>query len=174
MMISSVNEKTNTFLRGEVKHNVCYRFCHRMYNWKLPHVNSPRNVLWQHNIFKEVMVRTVWSIKSRRSAVFLKLKLCENKWKGTLVKIPSIFSNVFVWATRRRAMERSWHLHSNYPIIAVGLYLPHSCTYQNWRGLIENRISRHVWLRSYLRWSHRLPNNKLIFIYCRIKAYFDS
>ena len=47
-------------------------------------------------------------------------------------------------------------------------------TYQNWQGLIENRISRHVWLKTYLRWSHKLPNSKLIFKKCRIKVYFDA
>ena len=47
-------------------------------------------------------------------------------------------------------------------------------TYQNWQCLIENRISRHVWLKTKLRWSHKLPNPKLIFKNCRIKAYFDA
>ena len=44
---------------------------------------------------------------SSRSAVFLKMHLCENNRKRTLVRIPSIFSNVFVRATRRRAMEEA-------------------------------------------------------------------
>ena len=88
-----------------------------MYNWKLPHVNSPLNV-WQHTIFEEVVDRTLWSIKSR-SAVFLKLNLCENKRKRTLVRIPSIFSNIFVWATIRRAKQ----LHRIYPVLAAGRYL---------------------------------------------------
>ena len=47
-------------------------------------------------------------------------------------------------------------------------------TYQNRQCLIENRISRHVWLNTYLRGSHKLPNPKLIFKNCRIKAYFDA
>ena len=47
-------------------------------------------------------------------------------------------------------------------------------TYRNWQCLIENRISRHVWLGTYLRWSHKLPNAKLIFKNSRIKAYFDA
>ena len=29
-------------------------------------------------------------------------------------------------------------------------------------------------LKTYLRWSHKLPNPKLIFKKCRIKAYFDA
>ena len=102
----------------------------QMDNWKLPHVNSTLNVwgiaLWQHTIFTEVTNRTVWSIKHSRSAVFLKIHLCENERKRSLYRLPSIFSNVFVWATRRRAMERSWHLHSMYPILAAGRYLPQS------------------------------------------------
>ena len=49
-------------------------------------------------------------------------------------------------------------------------------TYQNGQCLIENRISisRQVMLKTYLRWSHKLPNPKLIFINCRTKAYFDA
>ena len=47
-------------------------------------------------------------------------------------------------------------------------------TYQNGQCLIEDRISRHVMLKTYLRWSHKLPNPKLIFKKCRIKAYFDA
>ena len=47
-------------------------------------------------------------------------------------------------------------------------------TYQNWKFLIENRFSRHLMLKTYLRWSHKLPNPKLIFKSWRIKAYFDA
>ena len=47
-------------------------------------------------------------------------------------------------------------------------------TYQNGQCLIEIQISRHVMLKTYLRWSHKLPNPKLIFKNCRIKAYFDA
>ena len=98
--------------------------------WKLPHVNSPLNMwgipFWQHTFCTEVTDRTLWSIKCSRSAVFFKKNLCESKRKRSLVEILSVFSNVFVWATRRRAMERSWHLHSIYPILNAGRYLPKS------------------------------------------------
>ena len=47
-------------------------------------------------------------------------------------------------------------------------------TYQNWQCLIENLISGHVWLKTYLRWSDKSPNPKLIFKNCRITAYFDA
>ena len=101
-----------------------------MYYWNLPHVNSSLNVwgiaIWQHTIFTVNMDRSLWSINCSRSAVFLKIHLCENKRKRSLVRNPSIVSNVFVWATRRRAMDRSWHLHSIYPILAAGRYLPQS------------------------------------------------
>ena len=36
-------------------------------------------------------------------------------------------------------------------------------TYQNWRCIIDNRNSRHVWIKTTLRCSHKLPNPKLIF-----------
>ena len=102
----------------------------QMDNWKLPHVISSPNVwgiaLWQHTIFTEVTDRTPWSIKCSRSAVFLNMHLCENKRKLCLVRFPAIFCYNFVWATRRRAMERSWHLHRIYPILAEGRYLPPS------------------------------------------------
>ena len=47
-------------------------------------------------------------------------------------------------------------------------------TYENWRYLIDNRFSRHVWLETYLRWSHKLPNPKLIVKKCKIITYFDA
>ena len=123
MMISYANVNSNLFWRRALKDNVCYRFFHQMFNWKLPHINSLLNVweiaLWQHTIFTEDMDRTVWRITSSRPAVFFKIHLCENKRKRSLVRIPSIFSNVFVSVTRR-AVERSWHLHSIYPKFASG------------------------------------------------------
>ena len=42
-------------------------------------------------------------------------------------------------------------------------------TYQNKQCLIENRISRHVMLKTYLSWSHKLPNPKLIFKIAELK-----
>ena len=126
-----------------------------MDNWKLPDVNSSLNVwgiaLWQHTISAEVTTRTLWSIKYKRSAMVLRIRLCENKRKRSLVRIPSFFSIVFLWATRRRGIGRIWHLHSIYPILAAGRYLAQFCTYQNWQCLIEIRISRHVSLRRYLK-----------------------
>ena len=107
--------------------------------------------------------------------MFLDTQLCEKKRKLSLVRIPSIFSNVFIWASRRRAIESSWHLHSIYPILAGGCYLPHNLdTYLKWPSLIKNRISRHVWLKTYLRCSDKIPIPKLIFKNRRIKAYFDA
>ena len=47
-------------------------------------------------------------------------------------------------------------------------------TCQNGQCLIENRICRYVMLKTYLRWSHKLLNPKLIFRICRFKAYFDA
>ena len=130
MTISSVNVFTNLFLGRELKDNACYRVSRRMDNWKLPHVNSSLNVwgtaLWQHTIFTEVTDRTLWSIKYGRSAVFVRKHPFENKRKRSLVRIPSFFSNIFDWATRRRAIERSWHLHSIYSILAAERYLPKS------------------------------------------------
>ena len=43
-------------------------------------------------------------------------------------------------------------------------------TYLNWKCLIENRISRHVWIKTYLRCSHNLPNAQLVFTNSKIKA----
>ena len=129
-MISSVNVNTNLFQRGELKDNACYKFCRQVYNWQLPHVNSSVNMwglaLWQHKTSTVVTGRTLWSIKGCRSTVFLEIHFCKNKRKRSLVTISPILSNVFVWATRRRAMERSWHLQSIYPILAARRYLPQS------------------------------------------------
>ena len=130
LILSSVNVITNLFQRGKLKDNACYRVSRQMDNWKLPHINSSLNVwgiaLWQHTIFTEVTDRTLWSIKDSRSAVFLRRRLCENKRNRSLVRIPPIFSKVFVWATGRRAIEGSWHLHSILPILAAGRNLPQS------------------------------------------------
>ena len=102
----------------------------QMDNWKLPHVNSSLNVWviasWQHTSFTEVRDRTLWSIKCSTSAVFSEKHLCGNKTKRSLLRIQSIFSNVFVWGTRRGAMESSWNLHNIYPILAAGSYPPQS------------------------------------------------
>ena len=150
----------------------------QMDNWKLPLVNSSLNVwgltLWQHTIFIEVTDRTLRSIKCSRSAVFLKIHRCENKWKLLLVGNPSIFCNVFGWETRRRAMERSWH-HTASTRYWLRYVTYHNLdTYQNWQCLIENRISGHAWLKTFLSSSHNLRNRKLIFKNCWIKAYFDA
>ena len=131
MMTSSVSVITKIFLGTEVKDKVCYRFSHQMYNWKLPHVNLAFNLwgisIWQNTNFTEAMDRTLWSTKPSRSAWLLRIYLCENKRKRTLVRTQSIFSNVFTWATRRsRTIEGSWHLHSFYPILAAGRHLPMS------------------------------------------------
>ena len=122
-MISTVNVHTTLFPREEVSDNICNIFSRQMYNWKLPHVNPPLNVwgvaTWQHTIFTELVDTTLWSTKSGKIAVFLKIQLCENKRTRTLVRTTSVFSNIFVWATKRRTTEGSWHLHSVYPIWAA-------------------------------------------------------
>ena len=179
MMISSVNVSTNLFQKGEVKDNVCYRFSRQKYNWKLPHLKSLFKgwgiALWQDTIFTESMEWNLWNIKSSRSAVFLKIHLCENKRKRTLVGFPSIFSNFFLWATRRRrAMERSWQLHSIYPIMAAGCYLP-----QSWNlsklTMLNGKMNFKTCVVQNIPWtSHKLLNFKLIFKNCRIKACFDA
>ena len=114
-----------------------------MDNWKLPHVNSSLNVwgipLWQHTFSTDITYRALWSIKCSRSAVFLKIHLCENKRKRFSVRILSIFSNVFVWPTRKRPMERNWHLHSIYPMLNAGRYLPESWNFSNLKS--DNRKS---------------------------------
>ena len=142
-----------------------------MDNLKPPHVNSSLNVwgtaLWQHTFFAEVTDRILWSKKYTRSAVFLKIHLCENKRKRSFVRIPSFFSNVFVWATRRRAIERSWHLHSIYPILAAGRYLP-----QFWhlsKLTMPNRKSHFTTCVAHI--IHKMQS---VPINCRIKAYVDA
>ena len=119
-----------TYSKEENSKTMRVIFSRQMYNWNLPHVNSSLNVwgiaIWHHPFFTVVTDRTLWSIKCSKSLVFLIIHFCENKRKRCLVRIPSIFSNVFVWATRRRAMERSWHLHSIYSILVAGRYLSQS------------------------------------------------
>ena len=148
-----------------------------MNNWKLPHVSWSLNVwgiaLWKHTSSIVVTDRTLLSIKYSRSAVFFKKHFCENKKERSLVRIPYVYSIVFVLETRR-AMERSWDPHSIYPILAAGRYIPHFWHLSKLTILIENRNSRLVRRKTYLRWSHELPNRKLIFKNWRVKAYFDA
>ena len=116
--MSTVNVITHMFYREEVKDNVWYRFSRQMYNWKLSHVNSLLN-LWgmaiqKHTVFREARDKTMWSKKSIKSTEFLEIHLCENKKNRILVRITSVFSTVFVWATtRRRAMEKTWHVQES-------------------------------------------------------------
>ena len=147
-----------------------------MYYWRLPQSNWPLNVwgiaLWQHTIFKELMDRTLWRIRSSRSAVLVKLNFCE---KNALQLEFHPFSPVFLCEQQKEdrwkegdtytAFTRYWLRDVIYQILDI-------C--QNWRCLIENRISRLVWLRAYLRRSHILLNSKLILKWCRTWAYFDS
>ena len=109
MLISSINVNANLIQWRELKDNASFRFCHQTYNWKMPHLILSLNVWWielrQHTIFTVVTDKTLWSRKCSRSAVFLKKHLCGNKRKRSLVRFLSIFSNVFVWASRRRAIE---------------------------------------------------------------------
>ena len=150
----------------------------QMDNWKLPHNNSSLNVRgipsWQRTILTKVKDRTLWSIKCSGSAVFVKIHLCENKRKHSIARILSIFSNVLCgqqeeerWkeAVTYTASTRCWLRIVNYQ---------NPETYPNGQCLIQNRISRHVMLKIYLRWPHKLPKPKRIFKNCRTKAYFDA
>ena len=150
----------------------------QMDTWKLPHVNSPLNVwgipLWQYTFCTEVLDRTLWSKKCRRSAVFFEIHLCENKRKRSLVEFLSVFSNVLCeqqegerWkeADTYTASTRFWMRDVTYQNLE---------TYQNWKCLIEKRISRHLTLKTYLRWSRKSTNPKLIFKNYRFEAYFDA
>ena len=142
-----------------------------MDNWELPHVNSSVNVwgiaLWQHTNFREVTDGTLWSIKYSRSAVFLRILLCENKRKRSLVRFLP-FSAMFLCeqqegerlkeADTYTASTRYWRRDVTYHNVNI---------YQNWQCLIKNRISRHMWLKTY-------PKCKVVPQNCRIKAYFDA
>ena len=150
-----------------------------MYNWKLPHVKKSFNLwaitLWQQTVYTEAMYRTLSSVKSSRSAVFLKIHHSQNKRKRTLVRIAYIFSNVFVWAKKTRiAMDCCWHLHGIYLILAGRRYLLQSWDSSkltmfnrklNWKKCVAQNIPQV---------SHIVSNPKLIFKYWRIKAYFDA
>ena len=51
------------------------------------------------------MDRTLWSIQSSRSAVFLKTDVSENRRKRTITKLPSEFSKVFA---EQQGEEERW------------------------------------------------------------------
>ena len=41
--------------------------------------------------------------------------------------------------------------------------------YQNWQCSIENRFSRHTLLKTYIRWSQKLPKSKHLFKIAELK-----
>ena len=118
-----------------------------MYYWKLLHVNSPLNVwgiaLSKHTLFTEPMERTLWSIKLSRPAVVEKC---------TSDRSLSIFSIV---VCEQQGEEKRWNKADTYTASTqwwLRDVIYHSLdTYQSWRCLIENPISRLVWLKKYLR-----------------------
>ena len=74
--------------------------------------------------------------------------------------------------------EKRWEEADTYTA-STQLWLPdvtnhNLSTNLNWQCLMEIRISRQVWLKTYLRFSHKLPNPKLIIKNSRNKAYFDA
>ena len=155
MMISSVNVITNLIRRRDIKENACYRVSRQMDNCKLPHVNSSLNVwgiaLWQHTIFTEVTDRTLWSMKNSRSAVFYRIQMWEKERKPSLVKNPLFFIKAFCEQQEcERLKEADTHTASTRYWLRNVTY--HNLdTNQNWQCLIEYRISRHVWLKTYLK-----------------------
>ena len=159
VLVSTFNVDINLLNQREVKDNVCCRFSSQMNKWKLPHVISSLNLrgkpLWQHTIFRKAMDKTLWRKKSSKSAVYRKVHVCENQTKCILVRLLAFSSNVCLRATRWKAMAKSCHVHRISEKLAAGRY---NVTYynldtkKNWRCLIENRIQRHVWLKTYLRY----------------------
>ena len=150
----------------------------QMDNWKLPYVNLSPNVwriaLWQHTIFTEVMDRTLWSIKCSRLAVFPEKHLCGNKINSLYLEFYPL-SPMFL--CEQQEAERwiaadTYTVSTRYWLRNVTYHNLNTC--ENWQWLIENRISRIVWLKTYLRWSHKLRNPKLIFKNCSIKTCFDA
>ena len=108
--------------------------------------------------------------------MFLKIHFCANKRKRSSVRILSIFSNVFVCVSNRKKTDgKKLTPTQHLPDTECGtLPTKNLETYQNRKWLIENQTSSHLMLKTYPRWSHKLPNSKLIFEKCRIKAYFDA
>ena len=125
-----------------------------MYSIKLPHVSSLPKVwgiaLWQHAKFTEVMERTLWSIKTGRSAVFFNTHLCENKTKSSSNRTPSNFSIVLGEQQKHERWKEAdtYTLSTPYWLRDVTYHSLH--IYQNWQGSIENRNPRHVWFKTYL------------------------
>ena len=120
------------------------------------------------------MDRTLWSITSSKPAVLLKIQLCEKKRKHSLVRFYQ-FSTMFLCEQQE---EERWKEADTYTE-SIQFWLRdvtyHSFdTHQNRRCRIENHFSRHVRLKTYHRWSHKIQSPKLIFKNCKIKAYFGA
>ena len=157
VLVSTFNVDINLLNQREVKDIVCCRFSCQMNKWNLPHVFSPLNLrgkaLWQHTIFRKARDKTLWRKKLSKSAVYPKLHVCENHTNSILVRLLSVSSNVCLRATRWKAMAKSWHVQRIFAKMAAGRYnvtFYNLDTNKNWRCMIENRTSKHVWLKTYL------------------------
>ena len=65
---------------------------------------------YDNTMFSHKLRTDLWSIKSSRSAVFLKIHLCEKKTKRSLVGIFSFLCNVFC----EQQEEERWKEADNY------------------------------------------------------------
>ena len=72
-------------------------------------------------------------------------------------------------STRRSAIERSWHLHNIYPILAAGCYQPRSWHLSKLKLTMLNRkLNFKTCVAQNKPWKQSGSSN------CRIKAYFDA
>ena len=102
--------------------------------------------------------------------MLLNIHLCEDKRKRPLVRIPSMF--LYKQQEERWKEADTYTASARYWLRDVSYH--NLDTYQNWQCLIENQVSRHKWLKTYLRWSHKLPNPKVTSKKSKNKAYFDA
>ena len=113
-----------------------------------------KNVAYQQCFSKYTFVRTKENALQLEFYPFSRLFFCEQQEKDRWKE-----------ADTYTAPTWYWRLDVTYQYLE---------TYQNGKWLMENQVSRPLMLKTYLRWSHKLPNSKLIFKNCRIKAYFDA
>ena len=143
-------------------------------NWNLPHVNSLLNVwgipFWRHTFSQKLGTEFCGAKIVANQQCFSKYTFVKTKENALQLKLYS-FSPMFLFEQQ----EEEWWKETDTYTASTRFWMRDATyqnleTSQNWKCLIESWISRHLMLKTYLRWSHKLPNPKLTFKNCRIKA----
>ena len=103
-----------------------------------------------HNFHRSFGQDTV-EYKDSRSAVFLRIHLCENKKTALYLEFYPFSPKFLCEQQEEERLKEADTYTASYRYWLRDVTYHNIDTYQNWQCLIENRISRHVWLKTYLK-----------------------